>query len=148
MSGELEDLSQLDVRKGSEDGREIALRHPGSGGELKARVHVRGYDSDSYRLVSQTHQRRRLERLPMHRPTPEEIRHDSLELSAALVAGWKNLSLDGGKTEFPYSPANALTILEKFPWVREQIESAAADRANFLPGSSSGSAGTQSTGGA
>lgn len=130
MSGRT-DLGALDTRRFMEAGRELALRHPGDGSVLAAVLQVRGYDSDAYQSKLDEQQQRRLERLPTHRVTVDEMRAEALEQSAALVAGWKNVDLDG--QPFEYSPANAVTLLRRFPWIREQVEVAAAERGKFLP---------------
>jgi hypothetical protein len=130
------DLGALDTRRYSEQGRELQLRHPGDGTPIEARVMVRGYDSDAYQRALDAQQQRRLERLPTHRVSVDDIRADALELSSALLAGWSNLAIDG--QPFEYSPGNAVTLLRRFPWIREQVEGAAADRGKFLPASSTG----------
>lgn len=130
MSGST-DLGALDTRRYGEQGREIRLKHPGTGAELAAALHVRGYDSDAYRRVLDAQQQKRLDRLPSHKVTVDEMRADALELHATLIAGWSNISMDG--EPFEYSEANAVTLLRRFPWIREQVEVAAADRGKFLP---------------
>jgi hypothetical protein len=42
---------------------------------------VRGYDSDAYQRALDAQQQRRLERLPTHKVTVDDIRADALELS-------------------------------------------------------------------
>jgi hypothetical protein len=132
---ELVDLGALDTRKYGEQGRDIKLKHPGTGAELAIVLRVRGYDSDAYRRVLDAQQQRRLDRLPSQKVTVDELRADALELHAHLIAGWSNVSLDG--QPFEYSEANAATLLRRFPWIREQVEVAAADRGKFLPMSAS-----------
>jgi hypothetical protein len=134
MSGAT-DLGALDTRKYAEQGRELQLRHPGTGAALAATLRVRGYDSDAYRLVLEAQQQRRLERLPTHKVTVEDMKADALELHATLIAGWAHIDVDG--QPFEYSETNAVALLKRFPWIREQVEVAAADRGKFLPASAS-----------
>lgn len=131
------DLGALDTRRGGEQGCELQLKHPASGALLPCWVRVRGYDADSYQKKLQEQQASRLERLPGHKPSVQEINEQSLELAATLVAGWRGVSLDGEPLE--YTEAAAVKLLKRFPWIREQVEVAAADRGNFLPGSASSS---------
>lgn len=132
------DLAGFDTRKGGEAGFELPLKHPGTGKPLGRTVRVRGYDSPSYQNAMLERQRQRLERLPSHKPTPEQMDQDSLALSAALLASWADgqFTLDG--RDFDYSgPDSALAMMQRFPWIREQVEEAAGERGNFLPGSAS-----------
>lgn len=42
-----------------------------------------------------------------------------LALTAALINGWRNLSLEG--KEVIYDEAQAVALLQQFPWLAEQI---------------------------
>lgn len=127
------DLSALDTRKGADGGFDLQLKHPGTGETLAGWVvRVRGYDSAAYQEILREHQRRRLERSRAKRITVEELEAESLEAAAVLLVGWPdNFNLDG--QPFAWSEANARTLLGRFPWIREQVETGAADRGNFLP---------------
>ena len=62
---------------------------------------------------------------------PAEQRHDEVELLAACIANW------GGPWELdqkplPYSPQNAMLVLERVPAIREQLDLFVGDRSNFL----------------
>ena len=130
------DLSALDTKKGAEAGAELTLRHPKTNELTPVKLLVLGYDSDAYQEAQDERQRKRLERLPHHRPTVEELNEDSLYVASMLVAGFVTpLSLDG--QALAYSRESAKTLLRRFPWVREQVEDFAGKRGNFLPGSAS-----------
>ncbi len=132
------DLSALDTRKGAQEGVELTLKHPSTGAPLAGwTLRVRGYDSEAYQRTSDEQQRRRLDRIAMgKRPTVEELNAEATELSATLIAGWPDkFDLDG--KPFAYSESAAQALIVRFPWIREQVEKAAADRGNFLPGPAS-----------
>ena len=132
------DLSTLDSRKAAEAGTQLALKHPVTGLPLEGwALTVIGYDAARYQAMSEEHQRRRFDRLAQSkRLTVEELRADSLELAAVLVSGWPpTFDLDG--QPFPYSESNAVKLMHRFPWIREQVERFASDRGNFIKGSAS-----------
>jgi hypothetical protein len=47
-------------------------------------------------------------------------------------------AIQDSRNAFEYTPANAVALMRRFPWIREQVEGAAADRGKFLPASSTG----------
>lgn len=119
---------------------EITLRHPATGVELvndkgeKLTVAIHGMDS----TVFQTHQKslinKRLQRQNRKATfTAEQIEEESISTLAACVAGWKNIEFEGKPLEF--NRANAKMLLGKLRWVREQLDEAIGDRANFLTNS-------------
>ena len=132
-------LNAYRMRARAEDGAPLDLRDPQSGNPTGAVIRVRGYDSDSYQRLVMEQQRRRLDRMPAHKPTPEEIDEDARELSAALVAGWDDdvFELDGAPLR--YTPGNVRGLYAQEPWIRDQVEMFARERANFFPPPASGS---------
>lgn len=130
------DLNALDTVSGGEHGYELELKSP-DGRALPGHIRIRGYDSPTYTRLLDEQQRARLARASMGKqiPSVEELEGEALELVAALVMGWScPFDLDGQPLE--YSAANALTLVRRFPWIRQQVDRAAGVRANFLPGSS------------
>lgn len=127
-------LDALNTVRAGEQGYELELKTP-AGHLVPGHVRVRGYDSETWQRMLDEQQRKRLARGAMGKtPTVEEMNADSLEAAAALVMAWTcPFNLDG--KAFEYTPQNALTLLKRFPWIREQVERAAGVRANFLPGS-------------
>jgi hypothetical protein len=61
--------------------------------------------------------------------TGEELTRQQVELVAHCTLGWTGFT-NGGQP-FPHSFANAVELLVKAPWVREQLEEAMADHAGF-----------------
>lgn len=136
MEGKV-NLNELDTAAAGERGIELELKTP-DGRALPGRMLIRGYDSPTYQNALDEQQRRRLLKASTVRqvPTVEQLKADEIELLVGLVAGWTiPFELDGKRLE--YSADAARVLLERFRWIREQVDRAAAMRANFLPGSSS-----------
>lgn len=126
-------LEDLDTAAGGESGYKLELKTP-AGRLLPGYILVRGYDSSTYQQLLDEQQRRRLANIAMGRtPTVEQMNADAIETAAALVITWTvPFNLEGKPLE--YSAANAVTLLKRFAWIREQVERAAGVRANFLSG--------------
>lgn len=133
------DLAALDTAKGAEEGYELQLTHPKTGEALPARIRVLGADSETFRDKQRELLRRRGERMNRTRRlavSPEEAEADSLELLVAATAGWSGLALDGA--ELPFSGDNVRLVYKRFGWIREQVDAAVSDRANFLRNAANG----------
>jgi hypothetical protein len=127
-------LEDLDTAAGGEAGYELELRLP-TGRMLPGRIKIRGYDSATYQQLLDEHQRRRLANIAMSKnPTVEQMNAEAIETAASLVMGW-TVPFDWEGKPFEYSAANAVKLMTRFYWIREQVERAAGVRANFLPGS-------------
>jgi hypothetical protein len=63
-------------------------------------------------------------------PPPEEIEANGLELLAKCTKSWIGVVIDSKEIEFSYD--NVLMIYERFPWIKEQVDQAIGDRANFI----------------
>jgi S-methylmethionine-dependent homocysteine/selenocysteine methylase len=61
--------------------------------------------------------------------TAEELYEDQTKMIVACIESW-NIQMSGEK--LPCNEENIRTILEKFKWIREQIEFAMEDGAAFL----------------
>jgi hypothetical protein len=136
MDDETLDLSSLDVKAGAEAGFELQLTHPQSGDLLPIWITVLGADADTYQHAVRRSNTRGLEMLSRRkRVTPEEHADQTLELLATITRGWRSgpkVTLKG--QPFPaFSVAAAKQLYADFPWIREQVDQAMADRANFLP---------------
>lgn len=128
------DLATLDTRTKGDSGTPINLLHPVTNVPLKTRIILLGADSAVYRDTEREIHRRFQQILKTNRKairTPEGIEADHIELLVSVTKGWTDLQLNG--QDFSYSPANARTLYTDYPWVREQVDHAINDRANFLP---------------
>ena len=64
-------------------------------------------------------------------PVPiEEIEQDGIDLLAACTTGWIGIIIED--KEIPFSTDNAVMVYERFPWIKEQVDTAIGDRANFI----------------
>ena len=129
------DLSSIDTVKGANEGFDVQLYHPGTNEDLGVTIQVLGKDSDEFQKISRAQSKKRMERMSkggFRNPvvSPEEVEQDNLNLLAAVSRGWNNVIVDG--KPLPFSKENALMLYERFPWIREQIDAAIGDRANFI----------------
>jgi len=129
------DLSELDTTKISNEGFDVELYHPATNVGLGIVIRVLGRDSDEFRKVSNAQIKRRTERFNrggFRQPaiTPEELEQNTIEILAACTVGWSGVVVDG--KEIPFSKDNAKMLYTRFPWIREQIDAAIGDRANFM----------------
>ena len=131
------DLMAIDTVKGSNEGFDIKIYHPGTMVDLGITINVLGKDSDEFQKISRAQSKKRMAK--MNRggfrvqnmiPPPEEIEADGLELLAKCTKFWSGVVIDNKEIEFSYD--NALMVYERFPWVKEQVDTAIGDRANFI----------------
>ena len=143
------DLASLDTGAAANSGTDVVLRHPTTGEDTDIIIRVLGRDSDTFRKIETQQQRKRLDKMAktkkMSSVSLEEVDEDAITLLAACTVGWTNVALNG--EELPFSVNNAAMIYKRFMWIREQVDMAIGDRANFMtPGrtASSSSPGTSS----
>lgn len=132
------DLDQLDTRRGADNGFDVQIRHPETDKPIGTVITVMGMDSDTYQQKALEHQRGRMQRVAkkgrMAIADPAAMEEQAIELLVAATVSWSGLKKGG--EEVPFSAAAAHSIYRDFPWIREQVDEAIHDRANFLPGSS------------
>jgi hypothetical protein len=127
------DLSTLEP---TTDSVPVPLRHPVTNEKLLAAggapitVNIVGMDSEQFRTRHRAIINRRLSAGKKAKVTAEEIEAESIDTIAACITGWQQIELDGKPLE--YSKGAAKTLLTRLPWLREQLDEAIADRANFL----------------
>jgi hypothetical protein len=130
-------ILSLDTRTKSNQGAFLHLKHPATGAKLydgegtanPVGLYIKGRDSDEFAVS--THKRNN-ERLSAKDPIPvtsEKIEQDGIELLASLTCGWENLKV-GENAKFSQDAARDLYA--KLPWVYEQANTFAGDRANFI----------------
>ena len=134
------DLAALDTIKGSNAGFEVSIYNPATNEDLGLFITVLGKDFDEFQKVSRAQQKRRMDKLTKggfrgaNIPL-ESIEQDAIDLLASLTKGWKQedkapITLDG--EELACTKENAVAVYERFPWIKEQIDAAIGDRANFI----------------
>ena len=127
------DLSTLEP---TPDSVPVPLRHPTTSERLLSdtgapiTISIVGMDSEQFRTRHRAIINRRLSAGKKAKVTAEEIEAESIDTIAACITGWQHVELDGKVLEF--SKANAKALLTRLPWLREQLDEAIADRANFL----------------
>lgn len=138
------DLDTLNVRAGADAGFELQLLGPANGEPTPIFVRLLGRDSAAYQTKLREQQRRRTELLRRQGlkrlPDIEQMEADTIDLLVASTAGWRlerPVTLRG--KPFPeFSPAAARELYadDGFSWIRDQVDAAIADRANFMKASS------------
>jgi len=130
------DLAAIDTVKGSNDGFNVSIYHPGTNEDLDISISVLGKDSDLFQKISRSQNKKRMAKMTKGgfrntSPVPiEEIEQDGIELLAACTTGWTGVIIDG--KEIPFSADNAAMLYKRFPWIKEQVDVAVGDRANFI----------------
>lgn len=129
------DLNSLDVVAGANEGADIALVHPVTLEKLSIKIKVAGKDSDLFKKIVNKQNRARLSKAKKSRSLdidPDELEADTISILSACTLSWEGMELDGKPLEF--STQNAQMVYTRFPWIREQIDVAVNDRANFMKG--------------
>ena len=112
------------------DNAAITLKHPVSKSELEGMtISVSGHDSATFKNAIKERAKAQMSRKSAD---VDFIANDkeAVELLAKCTTGWTGIT-EGGK-ELPFSLANAIYIYTKYNWIREQIDNAIGDRANFF----------------
>lgn len=100
------------------------------GGKL---MDVTVYGKDSKKYISAKHRYKNLNiKAGALLPTSEETERRALELLIELTDTWIELKLNGEPLEC--NEENKRMVYTKYRWVREQVDLAIHERANFLPG--------------
>lgn len=111
----------------------LHLIHPVTREPLDAWLDLLSYDGQA----SQRHRAERDERVRRLRRelTAEEAADDLAGHVAALTAGWRLRTLDGGELDVPCTPENARLLYgdRALSWVRLQALEFLADRGNWKP---------------
>lgn len=130
------DLATLDTVAGANKGFDVKIYHPGTLADLGITITVLGKDSDEFQKISRRQQKKRLDRISKGgfrgatSLSSEETEKDGIELLAACTTGWTGVVIKG--EDVPFSIDNAVDLYSKFPWIKEQVDTAIGDRANFL----------------
>lgn len=134
---EAADLSGFDVRATSQDGVDMVLLDP-AGRRTQVVFRVRGTDSKAYQEATQARIRKQQELLP-RKVTEEESNAMFMETQASLIVSWtpSRVRFEKDGEELECTLANVAGVLQRHPWIHEQVIRFSDRRANFLPGSSS-----------
>ena len=123
------DLAQLSTEKLCDEGVWLTLEHPITGEPLPARIRLAGIDSKIYQQQIRKNQNKRLKRFRF-KMSSEEIENERLNLLAAITLEWEGVVENGQALEC--NTKNARHVYATYPWIREQVDEFAGDRANFI----------------
>lgn len=119
----------------------ISLYHPATGKTLEnadgtpMTITLHGPYSDRYKKILREQQQRRLSDVPRAARAAttvdsEELEAMTRELIARCIEDWK-ITLEGDET-VPFSLEAVDSIFTEFPWVRDQVNAAIGNVADFL----------------
>lgn len=121
------------------DNAEIEIIHPVTKQGTGIFVTIYSCDSETYKKVSRKQLNRRLKnpgrRVAGVQITSEEIEAENIETLVTCTKSWRGVGWSGEAAEngvLPFSAANAELLYKRVPTIREQVEAAINDRANFL----------------
>ena len=142
------DIGDIDTVKGSNEGFDVELYHPGTNADIGIIITVLGKDSDEFQKITRQQNKKRMDRMSKNGfrsgkvapPSQDEIDSDNLDMLAGCTTGWKVIDDDGVELgtmlldgdEVPFSTENAKKVYKRFPWIKEQIDTAIGDRSNFI----------------
>lgn len=129
------DISSFDTRKTADKGHDLVIVDV-NGAKTDIVITIRGTDSAVYQSILRDQQRKRRQQFNKNPrrgllQTPEQDEEDSLDLVIAATVRWSGIEKDG--QAFAFNEVNARSLYTDYPAIREQVEQAMADRANFLP---------------
>lgn len=130
------DLATLDTAALCDLGAELELRHPGTNAPLGVYLTLAGLDSQSWRkAVSSLAEQRLAGRSRSHAPTrlpdfPVDPHESGIEILARCTLSWRHVQVDGKSLSCTLE--NARMLYRRFPWIFEQADRFASDRASYL----------------
>lgn len=107
----------------------IKLKHPVTGDELDATINVFGKDSSVFQNAIKQRAKAQIARKSKDIDLDANDK-DSIELLADCTQGWSGIA--EGSKELVFSRDAAIVLYTKYKWIREQIDIAIGDRANFF----------------
>lgn len=133
------DLSDFDTVAGSNEGAGVDILNPQTGElfEPSIVIWIYGVDSTLFQKAQQIATNKRLKGLGRKRGnitfTAEDLEEEGLNALAKCVFKWENIEWEGKTLECTFK--NIRMVLERLPWMREQLDVFMTDRANFLQSS-------------
>ncbi len=124
----------LDAFAGLAEAQEAGIPVPilgPDGNETGLTITVAGPDSERQKKARLRNINKQIARRNAKPLTAEEITDRETELLAESIVSWTPVKM-GGK-EIECSVANAVMLFKKFPFIMDQVNAAAGNRAGFLP---------------
>jgi hypothetical protein len=135
------DLTDLDALTFSEAAQRMIVQHPATGDDLKdsdgneVALLIRGDNDPSMKRLDLKIQNQRLKKASKRGRVDldaAQIEAERFDRAVASVAGWENIF--DGKKPLECNPANVKAMLQKFPWMEDQIHEFRSNEGNFLKG--------------
>jgi hypothetical protein len=127
------DLARFDTKTRAGEGVEIELTDLRTGKGSGVFVRMMGMDADEFDEVFVQRQRQMAamtENNAGRDLTRAQMVQVTVDLLAACTLGWRGL--DTGGVPYEFNAANARRLYTDYPAIREQVNTAVADRTNFL----------------
>lgn len=127
------DLNKLDLTKAANAGAWYTLKHPVTSEALPMKIKVLGKDSEKFIQLSEDFRRSSLDDLKANKTTEQRMASASEygdKLLVACTLEWQGIELDGKKLDC--TPENVKLVYKRFNWIKDQVDTAIADRANFI----------------
>lgn len=122
------DISRIDT-KPEDEGTVVQIKDASGQPEDGVTITVAGSYSSQYRRTSSA-QRDRMLKQRRTQLSGEQLERNQLELDAACIISWEGFTT--GQAPYPLTKENAVALLTKAPWIREQVEEAMQDHASFF----------------
>lgn len=125
------DLDLGILRGQTQDEAWLTILHPMTGEETTMRIKLMNPDSAAYKAVDSRIKNAGIQSVSRRsKLTVQEIEESGLQLLVGVTTGWENVVFDGVPLDF--SPVNARTLYQDFPFIREQVDKFISDRRNFF----------------
>jgi hypothetical protein len=125
------DLSSLQQN----DSAEIGILHPSTGEDLGITITVASIDSKTYRKAQHEQANAQIGQMAAKGAkgvavTAEVVEERGLALLTKCTLGWRGVEFEGKTLEC--TPENVRMVYDQFPWIREQVDRAIANRSHFF----------------
>lgn len=128
------DIASLDFTKAQEDGVAVEIVHPKTLDPIGFKIWVAGPDSDRQRKARRAVVNERLQ-LRNQKVTAELLEDEAVRTLARATFKWEfatGTTLEGKTPD--WSVKEAERLFARFPFIYEQVNAAAGERAGFIKG--------------
>ena len=132
MASQDQDFDLLTIQEAMQDFSWLTINHPRTGEPTSMRIKVAGPDSETYKSIDRRVSNKRLNaiRKAKNGLTVEQLTAFDFEMIIGITLDWEKISWSG--EPLPFSQDNAKMIYTEFPFIRDQVNEFAGDRANFF----------------
>jgi hypothetical protein len=131
-------LSDLNLNENSEKGYKMKILHPYTDEPMlkddkktPQTITVCGIDSDRFKSADKAQKNKQLQKGRKGRPTAEKLMSQDLDTLVACVIAW-DVELHDTEEQNKFNAKNLRMTLEENTFIYDQVNSAIADRSNFL----------------